>query len=679
MHKNFFFYLIEILFLFFFIPVRAEILFQDMGMDTAKTYSIPEIVVVEKFQNSEIRSTMPLQILSAKKLENLNVLQLSDAIKYFAGVNVKDYGGIGGLKTVSVRSLGAEHTAVSYDGIMLTDYQTGQIDLGRFSLDNVDMVSLNNGQSDNIFLPARSFASSSVLNIRTLPPRFEEEKSIHGKITCKVGSFGLINPSLFIRQQMSRKISAVFSGEWLTAEGEYPYLLIYGTQTGDSSSIETRKNTDVETLRLEGTIFANFFHRGSGYLKTYFYESERGLPGAVIYYMNENTNHQRSKDQTFFTQAHYESSFSSLLSFQANTKYQNGYLHYVDPNYNNSGGKIDNTYSQQEFYFSVSFLYKAFENLSFSASTDYSLNTLNANLPEFAFPKRNTVLMVLNAKYVSNQFLATAGGLQTFVNEKVKFGSSPNDRKHFSPFFSLSVKPFEQYDFRIRSFYKNVFRMPTFNDLYYSYVGNRNLEPENAQQFNAGITWSFSSENISLLSVTLDAFHNAIRDKIVAFPNKDIFNWTMKNCGKVSINGLDVAMESGISITRNIGLVFGGSYTYQQALNVTDPNAEDYLHQIPYTPRISGSGKAALEMPWVNLSYSFIWSGHRYTLFQNYASNRLPGYADHNLSLSRSFKKSSYSCFFKLEINNFLDKNYEIVRGFPMPGRSFRSIVAIEF
>ena len=96
--------------------------------DSTKIHTIHGVTVTEKYPDSEVRSSAPLQILSAKNIEGLNVLQVSDAVKYFSGVTVKDYGGIGGLKTISVRSLGGNHTAVSYDGITLTDCQTGQID-----------------------------------------------------------------------------------------------------------------------------------------------------------------------------------------------------------------------------------------------------------------------------------------------------------------------------------------------------------------------------------------------------------------------------------------------------------------------------------------------------------------------------------------------------------------------
>jgi len=124
---------------------------QKQKVDTTHIYSIPEITVSDPYQTREVRSTTPEQIFSKEELKNLHVLQVSDAVKHFAGVTVKDYGGIGGLKTVSIRSLGAQHTAVAYDGITISDCQTGQIDIGRFSLNNVDRLSLHNGQGDNIF------------------------------------------------------------------------------------------------------------------------------------------------------------------------------------------------------------------------------------------------------------------------------------------------------------------------------------------------------------------------------------------------------------------------------------------------------------------------------------------------------------------------------------------------
>ena len=646
--------------------------------DSVKSVNIQEVTVTEKFINSEVRSSAPLQILSAKNIEQLNVLQVSDAVKYFSGVTVKDYGGIGGLKTVSVRSLGGNHTAVSYDGITLTDVQTGQIDLGRFSLENVDLISLSSGQSDNIFQPARLFASASVLNIKTLTPKFIGNKTMNGKISMKVGSFGLLNPSVLLEGKINPKISATFSGEWLSADGKYPYTLQYGPNPNNLTSTEIRQNTDVQNLRLEGAVYANFTENETGYLKTYFYQSDRGLPGVAIFYNSENSSKQRIWDHTFFTQAHYEKEFTKLWVFQTNAKFNSGYLHYLDPTYLSTTGKLDNTYLQMEYYGSASVLFRAFQNLSFSASTDGFVNTLSSNWSGFAFPTRFSLLSVVAAKYVTNQVLATASVLSTVVNETVKNGNPAKNYQKLSPFISLSVKPFKTQDLRFRAFYKNIFRMPSFNDLYYSNFGNPDLKPEIANQYNIGFTYTVSvGKWLPLISITADAYHNDVKDKIVAYPTT--FFWTVLNYGKVAIDGLDLTAETTFQPWKKIGIIIGGNYTYQRALNVTDPTDRDYMNQIPYTPRVSGSGKMAVETPWINVSYSLLWSGQRYAVNQNYAENRLPAYADHSISVNRSFKIKNCLIYANVEVLNLLNDNYQIIRYFPMPGRSFRATLSVKF
>lgn len=648
--------------------------------DSVRVYDIPEITVTEKYNNTEIRSTSPLQIISANEIIRLNALQLSDAVKHFSGVTVKDYGGIGGVKTISTRSLGANHTAITYDGIPVSDLQTGQIDIGRFSLDNVDRISLHNGQSDNIFQPARTFASASVLNIRTLPPVFDGKKLI-GKVSFKTGSFGLINPQLNLSAKFSPIFCGTFSGEYLKSKGDYPFTYKYGNSNEDISTTEKRKNTDVENLRLEGAMYANFTEKENAYLKVYYYQTERGLPGSIIYYNPDQNLNQRTWDKTFFTQGNYQKEFSRYLVFQVNAKYNRTWMRYLDSDYLGSTGKDENHYSQKEYYISSSLLYRAFENLSFSFSADGSINDMEADFEDFAYPVRYSLLSVVAAKYVTNNFLATASVLNTLVTESVREGDVAENHSRFSPYISLSYKPFESQDLRFRVFYKNIFRLPTFNDLYYNKIGNVTLKPESTNQYNAGITYATNINNaIPFISATLDFYHNDISNKIVALPRKDIFLWSMLNYGKVSVNGLDLSADATIRFEKNISLSLGGNYTYQRALNTTNPSDPGtYKHQIPYTPRICGSGKAGIETPWVNVFYSLIWSGHRYTITQNYAENRLPGYTDHSISASRDFNFQPGKLAVNFELLNLSGKNYQVVKGYPMPGRSFRCSVSWRF
>jgi len=285
--------------------------------DTVRIYDIPEVIISERYQTQEVRATAPVQIFTKQQLNSLNVLQISDAVKHFAGVTVKDYGGIGGLKTVSLRSLGAEHTAISYDGITISDSQTGQVDIGRFSLDNVDRLTLNNGQSDNIFQPARLFASAGVLSIQTLTPQFRNNKNTNLSGSFKTGSWGLVNPSLHIEQKINTKWALSANTEWMSADGRYPYTMYYGN-TNDSTSREKRKNTEVRTLRTEVGLFGNFSDTEQWKLKVYYYQASRGLPGATTLYYDYASQHLWDKNT--FVESQYKKEFNPKWVFQTSAK-----------------------------------------------------------------------------------------------------------------------------------------------------------------------------------------------------------------------------------------------------------------------------------------------------------------------------------------------------------------------
>lgn len=52
----------------------------------------------------------PVRVLTAEGIGRSGATSLDEALRMFSGVSVKDYGGVGGLKTVSVRNLGSQHT-----------------------------------------------------------------------------------------------------------------------------------------------------------------------------------------------------------------------------------------------------------------------------------------------------------------------------------------------------------------------------------------------------------------------------------------------------------------------------------------------------------------------------------------------------------------------------------------
>jgi outer membrane cobalamin receptor len=214
--------------------------------------------------------------------------------------------------------------------------------------------------------------------------------------------------------------------------------------------------------------------------------------------------------------------------------------------------------------------------------------------------------------------------------------------------------------------------VPTFNDLYYARVGNVNLRPEIARQFNMGLTFSGTYEWGSA-DITADAYYNFIKDKIVAVPT--MFIWKMRNVGEVAMYGADITASALWKTCEWLKIHASANYSLQYALDVTDPASKNYRHQIPYTPRHHGNGSIIFETRWFNISYRITASGKRYDKNQNIPANEIPSYADHNISLNREFlfhRLPGYRVHISLEALNLADCNYEVIRFYPMPGRSYR-------
>lgn len=637
---------------------------QAQTVDSLRVYELQGVEVIGEERPSVVRSTAPLQIIDKKSIDRLGLQGMSDVVRRFSGVTVKDYGGIGGLKTVSVRSLGAQHTAVSYDGVTISDCQSGQVDISRFSLDNVSMLSLTIGQADDIFQTARLFASAGVLRIKTLKPVFTD-KNFETQLRLRGGSFGFINPSLRYSQKLNKHFAISADVDWLRADGQYPFTLKNGTIVTQ----EKRRNTDIQSLRTELNLYATVGKNGGLDAKFYYFDSERGLPGSIVLY--NDYNNERLWDKNFFAQLRYENKFNSLFSLQIQGKYNRTYTKYLDINNKYETGSQEDRHTQQEYYGSGALLYTPLEGLSFSLATDFALNTLKSNFMDSPLPERYTSLTVLAGQYRNRFMTVTASLLETYIMEKVKTGDKPADRQRLSPSIGLSFRPWASQNLYFRLMYKDIFRVPTFNDMYYLRIGNRNLKPEAATQYNFGITWSGVPFTVAeYLTISADAYYNRVRDKIVALPT--MFIWKMLNLGEVEIKGLDVNLATVLPLHDRVTLQLAANYSYQKAVDITNATQKTYRHQIPYTPEHSGSGSLSVEMPWVNVAYTLLGSGERYAFPQNTESNKIDSYLEQSISLNRSFRFERCTLRLQGEIVNLANKQYDVIKYYPMPGRSWR-------
>ena len=645
---------------FFLLLCPLSMTAQTVTNDSTQTI---EEVVVKGFRiPGNVLASTPIQTLSHSDMERLGIHDMGDALKRFAGVQVKDYGGVGGMKTVNIRGLGAGHTGVTYDGVQVGDCQSGQVDLSRFTLDNVSLVSLQIGQEDNIYQSAKAYTSAGLINISTLQGVFDRKP--HLTTTLHTGSYGLLAPSLLYHQQFSRLgIGAYTSYE--RADGVYWFTLKNGIKTIH----ERRNNSDIKTWRGELNMSYQLTDKQTLQWKAYGFTSNRGLPGAVIY---DNTySAERLKDKNVFAQMLYENRFSNRIKMKAAAKWNYAWSRYSDIP---ASGYKEDTYRQNETYLTATLWTNPLQGLNLSFAQDYAHNHLSMTLPKAANPTRNSLWTALAANYQIGAFSVNASLLATNIYERVKQGNASNGFHRLSPAFSMQWRCLQ--DFRLRFGYKDIFRTPTLNELYYTGIGNRHLNPEKSRQWNLGATYSHTFNRTLQLSLTADGYFGNVTDKIIAVPK--MFYWQMMNAGKVRQLGLDVSANIEKRWGNDWTVSATGSYSYLSATDRTDPSELSYGDQIAYTPHHSGSTNILIHSPWLDFGYNVLLMGERYTLGYNIPHNRMSAFTDHSITLSREFNINKQQLRVQFDVHNLGNKNYEVVRFYPMPGTNWRLSVSWE-
>ena len=636
------------------------------------SYLLEEVVVTTHKQANDI---IPAQILSGGELRKLNSNSVADALRYFSGVQIKDYGGVGGIKTVNIRSMGTNHTGVVYDGVELGNAQNGQIDLGQFSLDNIETISLYNGQKSEILQPAKDFGSAGSIYMRTRLPKFESGETYHARGTIRTGSFDLINPSALVELKLSSRVNASLSAEWINSSGKYKFRYRRVNPAGELAYDTTavRQNGDINATRIELNINGSF-RTGNWNLKAYNYNSERGVPGAIV--NNVWRRGERIWDTNSFAQGRYTGYFGKLTTLN-NLKYAFYRTHYV--NNDDKQIKIDNLYRQKEIYFSSANEYELFSWWKVSLSYDFMWNDLNADMYGFARPDRFSNFISGATAINLSRFRLQASALGTFIHDRLRGQQSPEDKKVFTPAVFASFNPLRNKEISIRAFYKKSFRMPTFNDLYYADMGNSKLNPEHVTQYNAGFLYDHNAVGLlSAARISIDAYYNRVKDKIVAYPKGQQFRWTMLNLGIVDIKGIDVSAIITLRPLKDLLLTGRVQYTFQRAIDVTNPADNYYRDQIPYIPEHSGS--AVFNAAWRGwgLNYSWIYVGERYNQQENIRYNYTQPWYTSDLSVSKDFRFGKVSLRGLLEINNLFSQDYDVIINYPMPKRNYRFTLTVE-
>ena len=219
-------------------------------------------------------------------LHTRNSFDITGELHQIPGLQLGDYGGFAGLKTVSLRGMGSPHTAIYVDGVRVGNVQSGQGDMGMLEMENFSCAVVDYAQNSISFNTAR--------------PEFTDGTTA-GKLRFGTGSFGTYLPSARMDCKLSEKLalSAYLSG--ISSKGDFA--------TADTSK---RRNNDIKQLRAGLNIFGSM-DEGDYHLKAFYNTAERGTPGSISW-----PSEDRQKDMNAHLQAvmkkHFQPSFRLFLS-----------------------------------------------------------------------------------------------------------------------------------------------------------------------------------------------------------------------------------------------------------------------------------------------------------------------------------------------------------------------------
>lgn len=563
-------------------------------------------------------------VVSRKDTISLSgAFSVSDILLRSPGLHLGDNGGYAGLKTVSLRGMGSAHTAVYMDGLRVGNVQSGQNDLGMVDVGNAAHVIVDYAQNSISFNTAR--------------PQFGKNP-VSGNVRFLAGSFGTYLPYARLDFRLSDRLSLSANASGVFSEGNYRY-----------ADGQIRTNNDIRQMKSSLDLFG-LTDRGDYHMKAYFNWAERGTPGSVSW-----PSEDRQKDRNALIQGRMTQRFSSLYTLNLSFKGS-----YDDIFYTSIWG--DSNYGQTEIQLNSSHSFTLTDSWKVSFAADLQWDGLASSNYNAS---RLNLLSALAASYVSDRFVANAALEYNVISDMDAL-----TRTALSPSADLRYKVFNGMD--IVAFARRAYRIPMFNELYYVGYGNPDLMPEDAWMTDLGVDFHRNVAMGTRIYARLDGFCNWLTNKITSAPSPEDPNiWAPYNIGKVLSAGFDAV--AGVTCRAgNWRINPEIRYTFQSATDRTQDSIS-FGQQIPYIAR--HIGQCSLQLSWKGWNMNPIWQCRA---GRTDGTGDLKDWNTIDVDLYKVLSlKNDLFLTFRVAARNIADHRYEVVAGYPMPGRSF--IAGVEF
>lgn len=547
--------------------------------------------------------------------------------------------GATGLASASLRGMGADHTQVVLDGMVLADPQTGQLDLTSVPSIFVQSVTIHHGGAG---ISGGRSALGGIVDLQALQapdtPLFRASGSL--------GAFG--------RRQLGALISRPFR--------TFRSLLAIDVARIDGRFLfENPASITGEKIRREGAdrnvhnIYARLdgeSRLGTWYAATWIGQGERGVPGPV----NAAPVWARQQDQFLrFWAAGRIGIPDGILNL--GVSYTQSKLEYARP---------------RTLVASKSWT----ETIEIQATGNRVLSDLwwveaHASVGQ----DRTRLAGGRNQQKLRTRITAERTTERTTIKPSLgveSFWVDEHDAAGVLPSLSVQIRLLSKKAVFFRSSVGRVLRTPTFNERYWVPGGNPDLRSERGWSVDGGLSFQFEGRIASLEAQTT-TFWNSLRDKIVWHPSlsgPSIQTWRPANIGRVVSRGIEGSLSASVQPRTGVSIIGRLIYSYSRVEDRSAKESRTYSRQLRYVPEHVLKTVISVSSGPVGLDVILTMIGPRYITSDETQS--VSAYQELSVRLRTEKRTSHGKIRLQLALENAADQQIESIRFYPMPPRHMR-------
>ncbi|MCS7028671.1 MAG: TonB-dependent receptor [Bacteroidia bacterium] len=593
------------------------------------SWTLSTVIIIDSPYQKYEGTTVTLIADSLGNYQN-NGLQLQDALIHINGVYIRNYGSHSGIKTFSLRGLASNQTNVVIAGVPLQSAQQGSFNLANFSLDDFECISVSQGKGD-----IHSNTLSGNIELNFIPSTY--------KLKCKMGIGSFENYFLHFAVPLQTQTNSFSKVNFRYEQAKDNYPFVFQNQTF------YRQNAQFKQYQLNG-IWTKKYQKWNFTAYSKAYKNNNGVPDAIVF---NNLTSTGKKLQEWDTWTMAKAQKVGKNGFQEiSGSYHFNYLQYLTP-------LAQFEYANQDvlLQYQAAYMYK---NHYLKIHTQAMYAHLQGD---------NLGILLRKVPFVYRGQLNVAASDTWTWNRKAKYFYYGTLQAIFRTNFTSDFSPTQNaslyanaFIYQKQYFYANLAytaRIPSFNEMYYFGYGNPDILPERTQNIQFGHGGSIDKS--AKLIYKGELFYHIVYDKIVSVPQNPVI-WSTYSIGKVISKGFEIDIQAQL----HKNFVFHYGYTRTDARDATTGLL------LPYTPveMIKAQIQYQASKP-LTIQSTYQYNGYRFSSVQNDKTSYLEPYQllDINLTYCLRYKKQTWQL--RIEVNNLLNVQYEVIKGYVMPRRSY--------